>query len=89
MRRRVRLKNRNEEARAAGRLNPYWEVTFSCHKIWEVTFTQRCLTRHLRVTEVQILHAHGKVHLPDIPCEKEARIWYEKGRRQEEEKMRK
>ena len=39
--------------------------------------------------KVHALHADGKVQLGDIPCEKEARIWYEKGRRQEEEKMRK
>ena len=30
-------------------------------------------TRHPRFTEVQVLHAHGKVQLPDVPCEKEDR----------------
>ena len=65
---------RNEEASAAGRLKPYL-------KTWEVTFIQRrCRTRHIRPIEVQVLNAHGKVQLGDIPCVVEVR----KGREHEE-----
>jgi hypothetical protein len=48
---------------------------------WEVTFTQTLLTRHLRVTEVQVLHAHGKMPLRKVTCEKEHRATRQEKRR--------
>jgi hypothetical protein len=52
--------------RAAGRLKPYL-------KIWEVTSLRRCLTRHVRPMEAQVLHAHGKMPLRKVTCEKDHR----------------
>ena len=69
---------RNEGRAAAGRLKPIF-------KFWEVTFTQTLrLTRHLREVEVQVLHAHGKVPLRKVTCEKEdGATRQEKGRKGE------
>ena len=37
-----------------------------------------CLTRHLRVTEVQVLHAHGKMPLRKVTCEKDSTTRHER-----------
>jgi len=63
---REKYKVRNEEARAAGRLKPYF-------KIWEVPSLRRCRTCHARPTEVQVLHAHGKMPLRKVACDEEHR----------------
>ena len=49
----------------------------------EYSSLRRCLTRRLRPTEAQVFHAHGKMPLRKVTCERQRDERQEKGRKEE------
>jgi hypothetical protein len=56
-----------------------YKLTYEPHSSTNLSRTCEAPAGH----KIHFLHAHGKVHLPDIPCEKE-----ERNKKKENEKMR-